>query len=123
MRGVNCLQSIVWTKKISPLLLPATARTRFSFPALNPDTFRGLPGVIADALPDKFGNALIDEYMARNGIRPAAITTLQRLIYIGRRGMGALEFAPPLREEDSSCHLQRRGGSRQAPASPAAHAP
>ena len=88
--------------QISPLLLPAAARTRFSFPALNPETFRGLPGVIADALPDRFGNALIDEYMARNGIRPAAITTLQRLIYIGRRGMGALEFAPPLREEDSS---------------------
>lgn len=84
--------------QISPLLMPAVPRTRYSFPTLNPDTFRGLPGVIADALPDKFGNGLIDEYMARNGIRAADITTLQRLVYVGRRAMGALEFEPALRD-------------------------
>jgi serine/threonine-protein kinase HipA len=78
---------------ISPLLLPLT-RTRYSFPALNPDTFHGLPGVIADALPDKFGNALIDEYMSRKGLRISDVTTLQRLLYVGRRAMGALEFEP-----------------------------
>lgn len=79
--------------EISPLFLPAKPG-RFSFPALNPETFRGLPGVIADALPDKFGNALIDAYMSKKGIHVADITTLQRLMYTGRRAMGALEFEP-----------------------------
>ena len=81
--------------EISPLVLPARAG-RYSFPALNPETFRGLPGVIADALPDKFGNALIDAYMTGKGILAANITTLQRLLYTGRRAMGALEFEPAL---------------------------
>jgi len=85
--------------EISPLLLPAKA-TRYSFPGLNPETFRGLPGVIADALPDKFGNALIDAYMVRKGIKAADITTLQRLLYTGHRAMGALEFEPA--ENDAS---------------------
>lgn len=84
--------------ELSPLLMPAVATKRYSFPTLNPDSFRGLPGVIADALPDQFGNALIDEYMARNGIRAAAVTTRQRLVFVGRRAMGALEFEPALRD-------------------------
>jgi serine/threonine-protein kinase HipA len=78
--------------------MPAKAGKRYSFPTLNPDSFRGLPGVIADALPDKFGNALIDEYMVRQGIKATDITTLQRLLYMGHRAMGALEFEPPLRD-------------------------
>ena len=84
--------------QISPLFMPAKAGKRYSFPTLNPDSFRGLPGVIADALPDKFGNALIDEYMVRQGIKATDITTLQRLLYMGHRAMGALEFEPPLRD-------------------------
>lgn len=84
--------------QISPLFMPAKAGKRYSFPTLNPDTFRGLPGVIADALPDKFGNALIDEYMVRQGIKATDITTLQRLLYVGRRAVGALEFEPALRD-------------------------
>lgn len=84
--------------QISPLFMPAKAAKRYSFPTLNPDSFRGLPGVIADALPDKFGNALIDEYLARQGIMATDITTLQRLLYMGHRALGALEFEPPLRD-------------------------
>jgi serine/threonine-protein kinase HipA len=84
--------------ELSPLHVPARTQTRYSFPNLNPDTFRGLPGVFADALPDAFGNALIDEYMARRGIDRARVTTLQRLLYAGRRAMGALEFEPALRD-------------------------
>jgi serine/threonine-protein kinase HipA len=84
--------------QLSPLLMPATAGKRYSFPTLNPDSFRGLPGVLADALPDRFGNALIDEYMVRQGIKATDITTLQRLLYVGRRAMGALEFEPALRD-------------------------
>ena len=90
-----------WVKTglaLSPLHLPARTQHRYSFPALNPETFRGLPGVFADALPDAFGNALIDEYMSRRGIDRADITTLQRLLYAGRRSMGALEFEPALRD-------------------------
>lgn len=79
--------------ELSPLHLKLATK-RFSFPALNPETFHGLPGLVADALPDKFGNALIDEYMTRHGTKAAEITTLQRLLYVGCRAMGALEFEP-----------------------------
>jgi serine/threonine-protein kinase HipA len=80
--------------ELSPILMKMKARRRFSFPALAQETFHGLPGLLADSLPDKFGNALIDEYLARRGILPKDITSLQRLLYVGRRSMGALEFEP-----------------------------
>ena len=66
----------------------------FSFPALNRETFHGLPGLLADALPDKFGNAVIDAWLARNGRDSADFSPVERLCYTGRRGMGALEFQP-----------------------------
>jgi serine/threonine-protein kinase HipA len=78
--------------ELSPLEMPLGANRRYSFPALNPQTYHGLPGLLADSLPDKFGNSLIDEYLVRTGTRVQDITTLQRLLYIGRRAMGALEF-------------------------------
>ena len=59
-------------------------------------TFRRLPALFADALPDDFGNALIDAWMAEHGTTRAEITTLARLAYMGKRGMGALEFKPAL---------------------------
>lgn len=71
-----------------------------SFPSLNPETFHGLPGLIADALPDKFGNALIDAYMVNLGIAPSDISTMQRLLYMGHRGMGALEFEPAMTSKE-----------------------
>ena len=67
---------------------------RFSFPALNKETFLGLPGLLADALPDKFGNNIIDTWLARHGRDSTGFSPVERLCYTGRRGMGALEFSP-----------------------------
>jgi serine/threonine-protein kinase HipA len=72
----------------------AAAREPFVFPTLPEDTYWRLPGLLADALPDDFGNALIDAWMAREGVAKASITSLDRLAYMGKRGMGALEFRP-----------------------------
>lgn len=91
--------------ELSPLHTKLVAGKRFSFPALNQETFHGLPGLLADALPDKFGNALIDEYLIRHGTRSEDITTLQRLLYVGRRAMGALEFEPAAAETRSPAVL------------------
>jgi len=87
--------------ELAPLRMKLKAQRRFSFPELAPGTFHGLPGLLADALPDTFGNALIDEYLTRHGTRTEEITTLQRLVYVGRRAMGALEFEPALAETRS----------------------
>ena len=80
--------------EIAPLQMTLKAKKRYSFTALSQETFHGLPGLLADALPDKFGNALINEYLSRTGTRPQDINTLQRLLYVGNRSMGALEFEP-----------------------------
>ncbi|MBB5212627.1 type II toxin-antitoxin system HipA family toxin [Microbulbifer hydrolyticus] len=82
--------------ELSPLKMPL-ARRIYSFPELRFETFRGLPGLIADSLPDDFGNAVLNTWMASQGKNPADITPLQRLQYTGRRGMGALEYAPATR--------------------------
>lgn len=66
----------------------------FSFPSLNKETFLGLPGLLADALPDKFGNSIIDAWLARMGRDGAGFSPVERLCYMGKRGMGALEFSP-----------------------------
>jgi serine/threonine-protein kinase HipA len=66
----------------------------FSFPGLNKETFLGLPGLLADALPDKFGNAIIDAWLARHGRDNADFSPVERLCYTGNRSMGALEFLP-----------------------------
>ena len=87
--------------ELSPLTMQLKSKPRFSFPGLPRETFHGLPGLLADSLPDKFGNSLIDEYLSRHGTRAEDITTLQRLVYVGRRAMGALEFQPALAETRS----------------------
>lgn len=69
---------------------------RFSFPSLNKETFLGLPGLLADALPDKFGNSIIDAWLARNGRDSADFNPVERLCYTGKRAMGALEFSPTI---------------------------
>lgn len=80
--------------ELAPLMMPLSRRdTVFTFPEL-PPSFHRLPGLLADALPDDFGNALIDAWMAERGISKDAITPLDRLSYMGKRGMGALEFHP-----------------------------
>lgn len=79
--------------EISPLTLPLGDRVH-TFPDLAPGSFHGLPGLLADSLPDKFGNALIDAWLATQGRTPASFNAVERLCYTGTRGMGALEFAP-----------------------------
>ncbi len=73
-----------------------TGDARFSFPSINKNTFLGLPGMLADALPDKFGNSIIDAWLARNGRDSASFSSVERLCYTGKRGMGALEFSPAI---------------------------
>lgn len=83
--------------EISPLRLPLTLRGPQSFPELaRSEAFQGLPGVLADALPDAFGNAVIRRYFEARGQPGAALGPVQRLLYLGTRAMGALEFHPPL---------------------------
>ncbi|MQM29991.1 MAG: toxin HipA [Candidatus Accumulibacter phosphatis] len=81
--------------EISPLSMPLSERAH-EFPALPRATFRGLPGLLADSLPDRFGKALIDAWLATQGRRPESFNAVERLCYTGRRGMGALEYAPVL---------------------------
>ncbi|MGJ8663698.1 MAG: type II toxin-antitoxin system HipA family toxin [Marinicella sp.] len=81
--------------EIAPLTMPVE-RSKFSFPALNYDTFHGLPGMFADALPDDFGNAVINAWLSRQGRDPVSFSPVERLLYTGTRGMGALEFLPML---------------------------
>jgi serine/threonine-protein kinase HipA len=85
---------------IAPLAMPLTAQRVFVFPNLPSETFFRLPACIADSLPDAFGNALIDAWMAARGVHREQITPLDRLAYLGNRAMGALEFAPPLGDDE-----------------------
>jgi serine/threonine-protein kinase HipA len=79
--------------ELSPVTMPQSRRV-YQFPSLPEVSFHGLPGLLADSLPDKFGYALIDAWLATQGIRPESFNAIERLCYIGIRGMGALEFAP-----------------------------
>jgi serine/threonine-protein kinase HipA len=79
--------------ELSPLCMPLSSRV-YQFPELSRASFRGLPGLLADSLPDKFGNALIDAWLATQGRAPEDFLAVERLCYIGTRGMGALEFKP-----------------------------
>jgi serine/threonine-protein kinase HipA len=81
--------------ELSPLVMPLGEQV-YQFPALSRNTFHGLPGMLADALPDKFGNALIDAWLATQGRTPESFHAVERLCYTGTRGMGALEFSPAL---------------------------
>ncbi len=80
--------------ELAPRMMPTTAPSPlFAFPALG-ESFKRLPGLLADALPDAFGNALIDAWMATHGVDGNEVTALDRLAYMGKRGLGALEFRP-----------------------------
>ncbi|MBI3886729.1 MAG: type II toxin-antitoxin system HipA family toxin [Opitutae bacterium] len=81
--------------ELSPLTMPLSDRV-YEFPALARNTFHGLPGLLADSLPDKFGNALINAWLATQGRTPESFGAVERLCYTGARGMGALEFEPGL---------------------------
>src|SRR5580704_12113335 len=79
--------------ELAPIAMPLSPRI-YQFPSLPEVSFHGLPGLLADSLPDKFGNALIDAWLATQGRTPESFNSVERLCYIGVRGMGALEFAP-----------------------------
>jgi serine/threonine-protein kinase HipA len=80
--------------EVSPLVMPLAAGRVYRFPALALESFHGLPGLLADSLPDRFGQALIAAWLAQQGRDPESFDSLERLSYVGTRGMGALEFAP-----------------------------
>lgn len=91
---------------LSPLKMPLQAtKNIFNFPELKPgfnspfDTFKGLPGLLADVLPDKYGNQLINRWLAQNGRVPNSMNPVEMLCFIGTRGMGALEFEPATLKE------------------------
>jgi serine/threonine-protein kinase HipA len=81
--------------EIAPLRMALSSQV-YRFPALSRQSFHGLPGMLADSLPDKFGNALIDAWLATQGRSPDSFNAVERLCYTGTRGMGALEFLPVL---------------------------
>ncbi len=81
--------------EISPIAMPLSARI-YTFADLSRETFYGLPGLLADSLPDRFGNALIDAWLATQGRQPISFNAIERLCYTGKRGMGALEFSPAI---------------------------
>ena len=80
---------------VAPITMPL-GPGRFSFPNLSRDTFKGLPGLLADSLPDKFGNLLINQWLTRQGRSPESFDPVERLCYLGTRAMGGLEFRPTL---------------------------
>ena len=79
--------------ELSPIMMPLSRRV-FEFPELSDSSFRGVPGLIADSLPDKFGNAVINRWLASQGKADHEFNVLDRLCYTGKRGMGALEYVP-----------------------------
>lgn len=79
--------------ELSPLTMPLR-EAPYRFPGLAADTFHRLPGLLADSLPDRFGNAVIDAWLRGQGREPGAFNAVERLCYTGTRGMGALEFRP-----------------------------
>lgn len=81
--------------QVAPIVMPLSRRV-YRFPELSRPTFLGLPGLLADSLPDKFGNALIDAWLASQGRQANSFNAVERLCYTGERGMGALEFAPAI---------------------------
>jgi len=82
--------------ELSPVTMPLSRR-RYSFPALSQASFHGLPGLLADSLPDRFGRALINAWLATQGRSLESFTAIEQLCYLGTRGLGALEFHPATR--------------------------
>ena len=95
--------------EVAPIAMPLSRRV-YSFPELSRQSFHGLPGLLADSLPDKFGNAIIDAWLRKQGRSPASFDPVERLCYTGSRGMGALEYVParwPSMAESASIDIDR----------------
>lgn len=83
--------------EVAPIIMPLKKTLMdfvYTFPSNKSRCFHGLPGMIADSLPDKYGNEIIDSWFAAHGVSDTSVTPLDRLCYIGCRAMGALEFYP-----------------------------
>lgn len=93
--------------ELSPIKMPLS-RKIYSFPEADRAAFHGLPGMIADSLPDDFGNAVLNAWVAMQGKLPADITPIERLKYTGTRGMGALTYHPATRKKNlnASQHIE-----------------
>ena len=86
--------------ELSPLLLPLENRLfEFDEKIYNPYTFKGLPPIIADSLPDDFGNKMFLQWLLKNDILQNALNPLEKLSYVGKRGMGALEYEPAFEQK------------------------
>lgn len=79
--------------EISPVKMPLSTIT-YTFPALPEITYHGLPGMVADSLPDRFGNIVISRYLESQGRTADSLSVIEKLCYTGKRGMGALEYEP-----------------------------
>lgn len=79
--------------QLAPVMMPLSPDP-YEFPGLPRDAFKGLPGMLTDSLPDRFGNAVIDAWVTAQGRSAGEFNPVERLCYIGTRGMGALEFLP-----------------------------
>jgi serine/threonine-protein kinase HipA len=93
--------------QLAPVRMPLRSEP-YRFPGLPQDAFNGLPGMLADSLPDRWGTALVNAWLAAQGRDQSSFDVVERLCYVGTRGMGALEFEParePARAEDDDLHL------------------
>ena len=81
--------------ELSPFMMPLSDKVYY-FPELPQESFHGLPGMIADSIPDKFGNAVIRKWLASKGRTDDSFSVLEQLCYTGKRGMGALEYVPAI---------------------------
>lgn len=79
--------------ELSPIMMPLSNRI-YSFPSLMNSSFNGLPGLLADSLPDKFGNSIINQYLKDQGRNSDSLLPIEKLLFTGKRGMGALEYEP-----------------------------
>ena len=93
--------------ELSPIKMPLSKKV-YSFPEADYDTFKGLPGMIADSLPDGFGDAIMNAWIASQGKLTGNITPIQRLQYTGKRGMGALTYSPATQRKNlnASNHIE-----------------
>ena len=94
---------------IAPIMMPLSSRV-YEFPELARSSFKGVPGLMADSLPDNFGNAVINQWLASEGRPPSSFNVVERLCYTGKRGMGALEYEPAINKRtdiDEQISLQK----------------
>lgn len=96
---------------VAPMMMPLVQHMIYNFPDLGRNqTFKGLPGMLADILPDSYGNALINEWLVRNGREPNSMHPVEMLCFVGNRGMGALEFEPVVpKGQDSATKIEISG--------------